>query len=327
MISHTPRSLRAGAGGRRGFTLIEILIVGALLALFAGLAVFAAREMYESNRKKAMYDEVRQVGTALSLAHDDLGFFPRMYLLEKPLGLIYFPGMPPRASIIPAFDTYGHFGRTDEVTNVSRNWRGPYMPISASRATMSAGNKGMVRMRLMDADLQGFKIPTEPTSDPTLVWWPADTWGNPYMLYEVVCDPSMMVAGTNPRGLRLARRPGEAGNYLTAVVSYGPNHVPGGLVKEITPEGVVVVKEQLSDAEIATRLQTHGLYLKGDLVGGAGANQADYTLKSFTASGQAKLEWNSASFNTSLADSIESFNPNTRIGIKDKGSDDIYWPF
>ncbi len=69
----------------RAFTLIELLIVGALIALFAGLAIFGAQQAYLDNQRKAMIGEARQVATSLDLAYADVNFFPALCFLDKSL--------------------------------------------------------------------------------------------------------------------------------------------------------------------------------------------------------------------------------------------------
>ena len=72
------RAIRAiQRGTRRAFTLVEMLIVAALIALFAGLAVFNVTEQYELNKQKAAVAECRQIGTSMNFALQDLGFFPK----------------------------------------------------------------------------------------------------------------------------------------------------------------------------------------------------------------------------------------------------------
>lgn len=314
MVWFTTGSLHHRA--RRGFTLIEIMIVGALLALFAGIALFAAREMYESNRRKAMFDETRQIGIALSLAHDDIGFFPRIYLLEMPTGRINY-GDNKTKIIRPAFDTYGYYLSVGpQASSIIDKWRGPYMPFSSAKLNLTAGSKGLIRMRLSDVAFQQFKPTGTNDEDPSLVVWPTDTWGNPYIFYEVHSDASLMTnsTGTNPQGVRLIRYPGESGDFFTAVVSYGPNRVPGGLRDELRrPNSAIAVN-------VETLLKTDGLYVKGDLAGG----KADYTLKSYNSMyPDAQI---SSDFTQRLPRILQSGDPNAP-GILDTGSDDIFWRF
>jgi hypothetical protein len=165
-------------------------------------------------------------------------------------------------------------------------------------------------MRLSDPEyLRGITTPV-PGEDISLVNWPADAWGNPYVFYQVVADPDLATSA-NPKGLRLIKTPAESGDYFTAIVSYGANRVPG---RSDTAK--------FTNDQLAQILQTEGLYLKGDVVSGG---PAEYTLKSIHAASPAALD---ANFNARLFYTLEGklIDPNA-IGIRDSGSDDIFIPF
>ncbi len=66
----------------RGFTLIEMLIVAALIAIFSALAVFNISEQLNISKGKAAVAECRSIATAMSFAHDDLGFYPKIGFLR-----------------------------------------------------------------------------------------------------------------------------------------------------------------------------------------------------------------------------------------------------
>jgi prepilin-type N-terminal cleavage/methylation domain-containing protein len=298
----------------RGFTLIEIMIVAALLAIFAGIAIFGARQMYNHNRRKAMFDETRQIGAALSLARDDLGFFPRIYLLDFPLSMVSYQTANNNVKMVrPAFDTYGMYSSVGPQANMIANqWRGPYMPFSSSKGAINFASKAFVKMRLSDREFQSFKGPNG--EDLSVVSWPTDTWNNPYVFYEIYSDPKL-VSTANPAGLRLIRTPTEIGNYFTAVVSYGPNRFPGGIREEKQTPGVAVPTTTVAQALISV-----GLYVQGDLAGG----NAEYTLKSFTSAYPDALIDNA--FIERVGRSLQTGNPLVP-GILDPDSDDIIWRF
>lgn len=306
MRQYTPNPI-TGSARKRGFTLIEMLIVGSLIALFSGIAMFGIQQMYDSNREKAMWAEVSSVGTASAFAHDDLGFYPRLDLLALPKALIVFEQTSQATYIRPSIDCYGMYGTTGpQVSNINSNWKGPYLGMSETR---KRAHGGIVKMRLSDPLSPNFQAPDD-IGDVSLVDWPADTWGNPYVLYQVTIDPALK-SGTNPLGLRLVTNPTELANYFNAVVSYGPNKVPGG--------------NENSTGDIATALFGAALYVKGD-IGGTG--QAQFTLKSMYATDSA-LQLSSADFIQRLANSMET--PNTTdpafSGILEDGSDDIIFRF
>jgi len=288
---------------QRGFTLLEILIVGALIALFSGIAIFAVQEMYDRNRAKAMFGEAYEIGTALSFAHNDLGFFPKLHLLRLPATLVIFP-----TGVYPSFDMYGQFppNNVSLIANVRENWNGPYIGTSEARNRQAQGGRGLVTVRLSDFS-RGVTLPG--IGDASLVQWPTDTWGRPWVVYQVTTDFNL-VSAQNPAGIRWISSPTELANYFNAVVSYGPNGVPGGL----PPGGPYFTTEQ----DLAT-LTRHRLFTDGDLYG----TGAFYTMKSLVATGEAALpaiEDLAYSLNTRSNDEGE-------VGILDPGSDDIIFRF
>lgn len=289
-----------GSTRRSGFTLIEMLIVGSLIALFSGIAMFGIQQMYDANRTKAMQGEAAHIGTAMSFAHDDLGFFPRLDLLRFAKPLIVFEQTDQTTYVRPGVDSYGVYGATGPHVSILRsNWKGPYL----------SATKGIARMRLSDPQSASFNAP-DGIGDVSLVDWPSDTWDNPYVLYQVTIDASMKTSN-NPLGLRLIASPTESATYFNAIVSYGPNGVPGG--------------NETSGGTIGEALFSAALYVKGDATG---QGVADFTLKSMYAS-STQLQLSSPEFIQLLANSLET--PSTDdpafAGILDDESDDIIWRF
>lgn len=311
-----------------GFTLVEILIVGAIIAIFAGLAVFSAQTLYQSNTRKAMYSEAKSLGTALAMARDDIGIFPRIHLLGSPTTLITYSNGN-QQFILPAFDAYGFLGPAERVNSIVNNWRPPYTAVSEARKTFSQGQKLLVKMRLPEPENVNF--PNVPgMGDISLVDWPSDIWGNPYMLYLVSSDPAL-VSQNNPLGLRLITNPGENPDYMCAVVSYGPNGVPGGNLELESGQLPAV-----GDAATAMNwrqqvLEPAMFYVRGDLLTGdefTPGGQPIFTLKSMhpAVTGQASLR--SSQFLNAFPRSISSASDNrAQIGMRDDGSDDIFWMF
>jgi prepilin-type N-terminal cleavage/methylation domain-containing protein len=189
---------------QKGFTLVEIIIVAALISLFSGLATFGVNQMLNNNKLKAVIGETRQVGSSLIFAHQDIGFYPKigfmMYnadLIDNRFGWDRIDSMGLVLSLTKGQFTYN-------------NWKGPYFAASQTRNQLSARFKSIVTMRLTP-QFQGYdnEIP-----------WPADQWGNPYVLYLFKYDP---------RGdtWQFIQSLGEEPNFWASVVSYGPNGVPG----------------------------------------------------------------------------------------------------
>ena len=61
---------------RRGFSLLELLLVGAIVVGLVGLLLGAVQSVRESSRRLSCAHKLRQLGVGLMLHHDARGFFP-----------------------------------------------------------------------------------------------------------------------------------------------------------------------------------------------------------------------------------------------------------
>ena len=204
---------------QKGFTLVEIFIVGVLIALFAGMAIFNIQEVFKQNLRKACIADVRQVGTALSFAKQDIDFFPRICFLELSL-----KGLLDKVYNLNHIHSMG-FANTQLSARTAIDWKGAYFASSLSRNRISQGRGGVVTMICPDT----FPGPGM-RSNPPRFDWPADPWERPYVLY---------IIKNQQKGEQFIPAfitdPMEEGDRLTAVVSYGPNKVPGGSETQTTP--------------------------------------------------------------------------------------------
>ncbi|MCX7626355.1 MAG: type II secretion system GspH family protein [Candidatus Sumerlaeaceae bacterium] len=195
--------------GKRGFTLAEMLIVAALIALFSGLFIFSIETQYTLNKQKASVAECRQIATAMSFAQQDIGFFPKICFLRfNSTNLIsLLSGM--------SFDAveYHSLSVGDLQSRLLKQWKGPYAAFAQDRTVkMQFISNGITR----EFD------------------WPADPFGNPYVAYFVTTDPP---SGGNPIRHRFVWNAGERPNEFAGIVSYGRNRVPG--LGDMPPETAV----------------------------------------------------------------------------------------
>ncbi len=326
---------------QRGFTLVELLLVAAIITIFAGVAIFSVQEAYDQARRKSVYDEVKSVGSAMELCQQNIGFYPRFDLLSKSRNLILEPGDTTR--LMPGFDFYCTLKRTlvqPKFTMVKDSWYGPYMNLGENRNSMGQGKKGMKKMRV-NARIGNAEPPYSLVVD-----WPCDAWSHPYVFYQVVTDP-LFVNTTddanninsryNPQGLRLINSSGELENqYMTFVLSYGPNGYPGGPPPNTKPAIQQVYYDDF--------LSKNFMYVEGDTyyTGTPPYDvQADYMLRTMDTDNAIPQVLRLRSTNVLTAPDFGSsrmartfYAPNRtndpdieKTGIFDSGSDDIFWKF
>jgi len=191
-------------GRRRGFTLVEMLVVAALIAIFAGLAVFNITAQLEREKQKAAIAEARNIATAMSWAYDDLGFFPKIGLLRFNLdNLVEFLN----GADFTSMEYHGH-AVGNQLGLVNRAWRQNYLSSGGATDKIVKMHYSAGREIILD--------------------WPADPWGNPYVAYLVKTIPAN--TRDNPSNVpkqSFLTRANDKANRFAGVVSYGRNKVPG----------------------------------------------------------------------------------------------------
>lgn len=289
----------------RGFTLLEILIVAMLITLFSGIAIIAVQSLYDQNRYKAMFPEAAQIGSSLSFAFNDTGIYPRLHLINQPLDTMVIDGTNNTLLARPHMDTYGYLNASLRANVINTSWKGPYGGKSPAR--LSQGQRSSVKMRLVDFETITYAAQFKTAADVEIriVDWPADTWANPWMVYQV----SKTVTNGQPT-YRLIR-PGEEPNFLNAVVSYGANHIPGG--NQATQLNVQAYYDEMKNQA--------ALYFDSNTAG------ADFDLRSY---GSSILPLSSLT-SQQLQDTF--YYPGTAdpkigaVGMLEEGTDDIVWKF
>lgn len=306
---------------QRGFTLVELVIVGALIALFAGLAVFSIQQQFRNNQKKAMIGEARNIGSSLDMAYMDVGIFPKLcFMEESEPGLRFagsnFFGSAGQLRVFNHMDIYGR-DTSGIAFPISSGWKGPYFALSQSRRGFGQGSGGFVRVQLED-NLTGT------TPEARQVRWAADSYGNPWTVYMLDIVPQ----GSGLSELRFAPSRGAEGlrattlgNYVNAVVSYGYNQVPGGA--EEASQRADLNTDPRADLRLYTgRVGSDTdpyIFLEPEVF----ADPNDLTHRR-AANAWSALFFSNAGFpSTTLTDPLGT----TAIGITDTGSDDIVFEF
>jgi len=340
---------------RQGFTLIEILIVGALLALFAGIAIINISEMYNNNLRKAAVGETHNLATACSMASQDLGFIPKFnYLTESQSSIQTSTG-----KLRGDFDYLGFISPV--TTSANKIWPAPgayitnfsprgYFSMSQTRSGMNRGKGGVVKVRLPSLMQTANGVPAQNELPGSLVDWPADPWGNPYVLYLLKTkkkngnDPAAsQPAEEGWQNWQFVTQLADPADYKMAVVSYGPNGYPGTVFeKKVATDPFGTTNGQpvryLNTAEMGLAR----LYLTGDAVNGGPArftllkpeeyelitpDTAPQNLRTYIVKGPNQTDaagiskWNQYFPTASLGPQYEI------RGVFDPGSDDIAYVF
>ena len=212
----------------KGFTLVEILIVAALIALFSGMAIISTSYLVQQSKRKAAVADARTLASVLSISHMNLGFFPKLCYLSMPRAEIQNAEAPPKLQ--PDFDVMGYNSPSIHPNSVVDAWGGPYYPSPASRKSITGGKGYSAQMQMPTMQSDG---------TPKVVDWPADPWGNPYVVYLLYWTP---VSPDNPSSqMKWITSPTVTPDCLAIVVSYGPDGMPGS---PCDPKNLVTLRKQ-----------------------------------------------------------------------------------
>ena len=324
-VTHFTPPTRRHRARARAFTLLEILIVGALISLFAGLAVIGIQEQFENNLRKATIAETRTIATALDMAYADVGFFPKICFLDDSKEILRFDSDTKLGDPTQVFNFMHNLGvsTTSLTLRITTNWRGPYISPASYRTSTAQGRGGARPMQFNEPGFSGVNSQYD---------WPLDPYNNPYLLYILDIEPdagSSLLFASAPGTIRNQEQgvgspvnsdPNYTGTFVNAVVSYGPNNVPGGGPNFI-PNG---------DPATSTGDWRHRLY-RG-IPGNSGATPYEYLAPLGFANPEKANIW-SSDFGTFADYPLLGDGSATPIGITDVapdgsgGSDDIVYAF
>ncbi|MGH7828671.1 MAG: prepilin-type N-terminal cleavage/methylation domain-containing protein, partial [Candidatus Binatia bacterium] len=115
---------------RRAFTLIEVIVILAVLSILVGIAVPAALRIFEVTAEEATRDEMGNIKRAIlgdarklqSFFRSDFGYLGDIGCLPDDLRRILF-NPPPTPPVIPALPTWTF----DTTQQTGAGWKGPYI--------------------------------------------------------------------------------------------------------------------------------------------------------------------------------------------------------
>jgi general secretion pathway protein G len=98
--------------GQDGYTLLELLVVLAILGLLVGLVAPAALRQLGSAKEKVAYQSIERLATVLDIYHVDVGAYPTteqglQALITQPPGVKRWNGPYLKGEIVPE-DPWGH---------------------------------------------------------------------------------------------------------------------------------------------------------------------------------------------------------------------------
>ncbi|HEX5044651.1 MAG TPA: type II secretion system protein GspG [Candidatus Polarisedimenticolaceae bacterium] len=88
-----------------GFSLIELLIVVAVIGIIAGIAMVNLLGAMERSKQRATMADMRTIAVGVEVYHIDKGFLPTASSMVQLRSIL----IPYQASVVPVVDRWGHF--------------------------------------------------------------------------------------------------------------------------------------------------------------------------------------------------------------------------
>ena len=97
-----------------GFSLIELLITMAVIAIIAGIAMINLVGALNRSKQRATMADMRTIAVGVEIYHIDKGFLPTASNMVQLRSIL----IPYQASVVPVVDRWGHlFSYTQDGTN------------------------------------------------------------------------------------------------------------------------------------------------------------------------------------------------------------------
>ena len=204
------------SSNKRGFSLIEIMIVSALLAIFAGIAMINISRLYQANKTRASRGDLKMFAEAVEFFVNDIDFYPKLNYLMNAEPIVLEPTYT-QAQQDEALRNihYMGFDVSHLKRRLDREWRGKYVGISPGRTC---------RMNIASA-----------AYPPMWVDYPKDFWGNPYVIYLLKTNYRV------PQGVSFLEDASDEPNYDVLMVGYGQDKFPGSFTNPTAPHQSVEV--------------------------------------------------------------------------------------
>ena len=153
MNATTLISLQRAARGRRGFTLIEILVVSIVISILSTIAIINIQQFVDNNKRKAVIADLGSLRTSLSFASDDIGIYPKLAFLQfarrapNLSTVVTGSGFTDGVRFHERFQAYG-LDYSASMLGTVENWSGPYLAAGQIRGGVAQGEGGRANVQI-----------------------------------------------------------------------------------------------------------------------------------------------------------------------------------